>query len=199
MKRTAFALTVLTTTTLLTVTAFLLQAQEDTSPGGAAAEMPPMPQPQEEHSWLQQIVGEWETVTEIHMEPGQPPMKAEGTETVRAVGGFWVVGESWGEMMGMPFHGISTMGYDLEKEAFVGTWIDSMNSYLWNYVGTLSEDGKSLILSTEGPCPMTPGIHTKFQEVLEIKSPDHKVFTSSIQGEDGKWVKMIEVNARRKS
>lgn len=33
--------------------------------------------PQEEHRWLQKLVGEWSYETEIMMEPAQPPKKLQ--------------------------------------------------------------------------------------------------------------------------
>ena len=132
------------------------------------------------------------------MEPGKPAIKAKGTETSRLIGGFWVVGEGKGEMMNMPFTSVLTLGYDPDKKKYVGTWVDSMSSYLWKYEGTVDATGKILTLETEGPCPMAPGKLSKFREVTEFKSKDHRVFTSSILADDGKWTTMVTVNSHRK-
>lgn len=163
-----------------------------------AEEMPQMPAPVPEHAWLQQFVGTWESESEISMGAGQAPITAKGTEIARMVGGFWLVSEGRGEMMGQPFSNILTLGYNPEKKKYVGTWVDSMTSILWVYEGTVDASGKILTLETEGPCPMAPGKLSKFREVTEFKSKDHRVFTSSIQGEDGKWTTIVTVNSRRK-
>jgi hypothetical protein len=55
-------------------------------------------EPQKEHQWLQKLVGEWTYETEAMMSPDQPPERATGTESVRSIGGLWVVGEGQGEM-----------------------------------------------------------------------------------------------------
>ena len=57
-------------------------------------------EPQKEHRWLEQLVGEWTYEVESTMGPGQPPMKAEGTETVRSLGGLWTLAEGHGDMPG---------------------------------------------------------------------------------------------------
>jgi hypothetical protein len=159
---------------------------------------PPMPAPEKEHLWLQQFVGEWETEATATMEPGKPPMKCKGTESVRSVGGFWIVAENKGNFMDVPVTGAMTLGYDPEKKKYVGTWICSMSNYLWKYEGMVDESGKVLTLETEGPCPMAPDKISRFKDVMEFKSKNHRVLTSSMQEDDGKWVTFATINCRRK-
>jgi Protein of unknown function (DUF1579) len=154
--------------------------------------------PEKEHEWLQQAVGEWDVETEITMEPGQPPIKTKGTEKVRAIGGFWTIAEINGNFMDMTFTGVLTLGYDPEKKKYVGTWIDSMNNYMWKYVGSVDAAGKSLTLETKGPCPKAPGKLFNFKEVIEIKDKDHKVFTSAMQEDDGTWTTIMTAKYQRK-
>lgn len=164
-----------------------------------AQEPPQMPQPTKEHAWLQQFAGTWDYEVEIFMEPGKPPMKATGSEVARMIGGFWVVGESKGDMGGMTFTNITTFGYDPAKKKYVGTGFDSASSTLWQYEGTVDATGKILTFETEGPCPLRGGRMTKFRQVVEFKSKDHRIFTSSSLGDDGKWATQVIVNSRRKS
>jgi Protein of unknown function (DUF1579) len=163
-----------------------------------AQELPEMPAPQKEHQWLNQLVGEWDTEGEIYMEPGKPPLKSTGTENARMLGGFWLVCDVNGEFMQMAMEARLTLGYDPEKKKYVGTWVDSMTSYLWNYDGSLDESGKILTLNTEGPCPQRGGQMTEFKEVIEIKNKDERVFSSSMQEEDGKWTTLVKVHYHRK-
>src|SRR5687767_5350132 len=83
-----------------------------------AQEIPQMPPPVKEHAWLQQLVGEWESEMEVFMVPGQPAVKGKGSEVVRMLGGFWLVGEGKGEMMGMKMSSLLTLGYDPEKKKY---------------------------------------------------------------------------------
>jgi hypothetical protein len=164
-----------------------------------ADELKPRP-PAKEHLWLQQLAGEWDTEVAAVVEPGQPPKRSKGTESIRAVGGFWVLSEIQGTcpVLNLPFTSFLTLGYDQEQGEFVGTWVDSMSSYLWKYEGTLDPARNALTLETEGPCPMAPEKHSKFREVIELENKDHKVFTMSIQGADGEWVTMLTCNSRRR-
>lgn len=161
-----------------------------------AEEMPDMPQPVAQHAWLQQLVGQWESKVQM-FENGEPSDESQGTETVRPVGDFWIMAENRGDFMGQPFTGIQTLGFDPEKQQFVGTWVDSVTGYLWTYEGTLDEAEKALTLRTEGPCPLTPGDTVQFKEVLEVESDDHKTFTSSMQDEDGNWITVMKADYQR--
>ena len=81
------------------------------------AEQPPIQAaPQEEHLWLQQLVGEWTSEAEMTTVPGGPPETCKSTESVRSLGGLWILAEGRGEMPG----GVSatmlmTLGYDPGK------------------------------------------------------------------------------------
>jgi hypothetical protein len=178
--------------------AAVAQTQTQTQTQTPMPEMPKMPEPQKEHAWLKQLVGEWENEGNTEAVQGMPAMTFKGTETARQLGGFFVVTEGKGEMMGTQMQSLLTLGYDSDKKMYVGTWLDSMSHHLWKYEGSVDASGKTLTLNTEGPCPLAPGKILKFKEVLELKSPDHKVFTSTVELEPGKWQKMVTVNSRRK-
>jgi hypothetical protein len=160
---------------------------------------PQFPGPQKEHEWLNQLVGEWESEMEMITVPGQPPQKTKGKESVRAIGGLWIVSELTCQSPMGPMTALMTMGYDPQKKKYIGTWIDSMMNYMWHYEGTLDATGKILTLESEGPNMMDPTKLTKYMDVIEIKNADHKVMTSSAGGEDGKWITFGTTNFRRKS
>jgi hypothetical protein len=159
-------------------------------------EMPEMPKPQKEHAWLQKLAGEWDSKTEITA-PGQPPMKMKGEESSRMVGGFWYIAENTGEMFGTPYTGVMTLGYDPKSKKYIGTWVDSMGDYMWNYTGAVKD--KTIVLEAEGPCPLKPGKLSKFKETIELTDDNHKVFTSSIQEDNGSWTKMVTSKYTRKT
>lgn len=158
------------------------------------------PEQQNQHQWLQKLVGEWTYETEAKMGPDQPPEKATGTETVRSIGGLWILAEGEGEMPGCgKATTIMTIGYDPEKQHYVGTWIGSMMTYLWTYDGELDPTEKILTLSSEGPAMTGEGKLAKYQDVIEFKSDDHRVLTSHVLGDDGQWHGFMTANYRRKS
>lgn len=156
-------------------------------------------EPQQEHQWLQQLVGDWTFETECVMGPDKPPEKFQGTESVRSLGGLWVLCEGRGEM---PGGGVGTtlltLGYDPAKKQYLGTFIGSMMTHMWVYEGEVDATGKVLPLNTEGPSFTAEGKMTKYKDTIEIKSADHRVLTSQALGEDGKWHQFMTAHYRRK-
>ena len=160
-----------------------------------------LPEPSNEHRWLQKLVGKWTSECEAQMDPDQPPMTFKGTETVRSAGGLWTVGEGDGEMPGGGrATTIMTLGYDPVKRRFVGTFIGSMMTHLWLYEGALDGAGRVLTLDTEGPsCAGTPepGKMSRYKDAIEFKSDDHRVLTSAMRGDDGEWRTFMTAHYRR--
>jgi len=155
--------------------------------------------PTREHEWLQQLVGEWTYEGEATMEPGKPPETFKGTESVRSVGGLWVLGEGRGEM---PDGGMATtmltLGYDPQKRRYVGTWIGSMMAYLWIYDGSMDAAAKVLTLDAEGPGFAPDGALAKYQDVITLESEDHRVLRSRALRDDGTWNEFMTAHYRRK-
>jgi hypothetical protein len=156
-------------------------------------------EPQKEHHWLQKLVGEWTYETDCSMGPDQPPGEFTGTESVRSLGGVWVLCEGQGEMPGGgAATTIMTLGYDPVKKRYVGTFIGSMMTNLWVYEGELDVAGKVLTLDTDGPSFTAEGKMAKYKDVIEFKSDDHRTLSSNCLGDDGKWHSFMTANYRRK-
>jgi hypothetical protein len=156
-------------------------------------------EPQKDHQWLQKLVGEWTSEAEAAMGPDKPPEKFTGTETVRSIGGLWVVCEGRGEMPGGgTATTIMTLGYDPAKTLYVGTFIGSMMTHLWVYEGRLDPTAKVLTLDTEGPNFGAEGKTTQYKDAIGFKSDDHRVLTSHMLGEDGKWHPFMTAHYRRR-
>jgi hypothetical protein len=156
-------------------------------------------EPQEEHRWLEKLLGEWTLEAEATMAPGEPPVKTTGKESVRSLGGLWTVAEGEGEMPGGGTGtSIMTLGYDPQKKRYVGTWVGSMMTHLWVYEGSLDAAERVLTLDCEGPGFSGDGTLAKYRDVIEIKSDDHRVLTSHVQGEDGTWQAFMTAHYRRR-
>ena len=61
----------------------------------------------------------WLYEGEMTMEPDKPPVKFNGTENVRSLGGLWILAEGQGEMPGSgSATTILTLGYDPQRKRF---------------------------------------------------------------------------------
>lgn len=155
-------------------------------------------EPQKEHQWLQKLVGEWTYESDCRMGPDQPPMKSGGTESVRSIGGLWTLGEGRCEMPGGEAGTtIMTLGYDPARKRFVGTFVASMMTHLWIYDGELNAAGTVLTLDAEGPSFTGDGKMTKYQDIMEFKTDDHRILSSQWLGDDGRWVGFMTAHYRR--
>jgi hypothetical protein len=155
-------------------------------------------QPQKQHHWLDKFVGEWTFECEYSMGPDQPPSKSEGSEVVRSLGGLWTIGEGEGEMPdGNTGKTIMTLGYDPQRDRFIGTFVGSMMTHLWIYSGSLNATEKVLTLDTEGP-NFSQDAMTKYQDIIEFVSNDHRILKSQILGDDGNWNHFMTAHYKRK-
>lgn len=156
------------------------------------------PEPRDAHRWLQKLVGEWRWEMEAPMGPDQPPAKHEGTESVRPLGELWTIGEGSSQMPdGTPAKTVMTLGYDPERQRYVGTFIGSMMTFLWIYEGTLDASGRVLTLDAEGPDFSGQGKMAKYQDVIEWVSDDHRVLRSRMLQDSGEWQQFMEAHYRR--
>ena len=107
------------------------------------------PQPTAEHGLLAKHAGTWNVHCKFYMQPGEPPMECEATETVELVGPFWTLSTFRMDMGGMPFQGHATLGYEPEGQRWVSTWIDSMGPYLYTFTGCHDAGSDTLTMTGE--------------------------------------------------
>lgn len=151
-----------------------------------------------EHHWLTKLVGNWEFESECQPGPDQPPMKYKGAESVRSLGGAWTLCEGGGEMPGGGTGNmLMTLGYDPTKKRFVGTFIGSMMTFMWQYDGELDEAGKVLTLNAEGPNFAVEGKMAQYKDVITLESDDQRTLTSQFLGDDGQWHQFMKATYRR--
>ena len=91
----------------------------------SAQESPEMEKPGEHHKHLKIMTGTWDYQSKFHTVPGQI-VEMNGVEVAKMQsGGFWLISDFTGKIMGMPFHGHAVMGYEANKKKYIGTWADS--------------------------------------------------------------------------
>ncbi len=156
-----------------------------------------MPKPGPEHALLKQMEGTWDGAVKLVAEPGKPAMESKGVLTSKMdLGGFFLVTEFKGEMMGQNFTGKGMSGYDPTKKKYVGTWADSMGPWLMFLEGSFDKAGKTYTEIGDGP-DMT-GATVKYKMVTQIKGKDAMHFTVGMVGKDGKDQTVMTIDYKRK-
>jgi hypothetical protein len=111
--------------------------------------------PGEPHKLLANRAGSWSIKSRHWMEPDEPPVTFTGfCERKMILGGRYLQEEFAGEMMGNPFTGIGAIGYDNHSKKYVATWMDTMSTGIYFFVGTASPDGKTISMESRFDDPI---------------------------------------------
>mgnify|MGYP001284779025 CR=1 FL=1 len=154
--------------------------------------------PGQHHKHLEAMAGEWEAKTVWWMAPGAPANESSGTASSRMIlDGRFLYSSHKGEMMGMPFHGIGTWGYNNVSKKYECSWIDNFGTMTMFMVGDCSADGKVFKLEAKFIDPMT-GQDSYMKETCTITGPDSyklEMYGPSPTGEGD--FKMMEITFKK--
>jgi hypothetical protein len=155
--------------------------------------------PGEIHKQLGKMAGDWTFTNKMWMAPGQPPMESAGTMHAEAILGGRYVQTAWkGSVMGQPFEGQGTEGYDNIAKQYVTSWVDNMGTGIMHSVGTCEDGGKKCTVVGESSDPMSGGKVTMKSVLTWI---DDNSFKKEMYGKDpasGQEMKMMEIVVQRK-
>jgi hypothetical protein len=154
--------------------------------------------PGEQQKKLARLAGDWTFTNTFWMAPGQPPMTSSGTmHGVLLMGGRYVEHTWTGSMMGMPFEGRGTEGYDNVGKQFVTSWVDNMGTGIVHSTGTCDEAVKVCTYTGDMWDPMS-GKKTTSKSVITWIDDNNFKNEFYGPGPDGKEAKMMEIMAKRK-
>ncbi|MEM7313075.1 MAG: DUF1579 family protein [Planctomycetota bacterium] len=152
----------------------------------------PTPNGPKGFEWLKQFEGTWANI------PDDPNSGVENaTVSARLIGQNWLVNVHRADFAGMKFEAIQTLGYDKKKKLFVGTWVDSMMKFRWEYTGSLDKSGKKIILNADGPDMQNAEIMREYRDTYEFKSKDEILATSQMKNPEGKWNTFMTATFKR--
>lgn len=183
-------LLLLATTVLLTASTY---AQDDME-AMQTAWMEYM-QPGEVHQLLASYNGEWKADMTMYM-PGSEPMKMQSTATFEMVmDGRFQKGTYAGDMMGMPFEGVSTVGYNNARQMFESTWMDNSGTGITYSEGKWDARTRTIEFKGMMTDPMTKTTNP-FREVVTLTDENtHKM--EMYETKEGKETKTMEINFTR--
>ncbi|HMJ48553.1 MAG TPA: DUF1579 domain-containing protein [Ferruginibacter sp.] len=156
--------------------------------------------PGDMHKMLASWNGTWSGETTMWESEGAAPRQSSGTAVNSMIfGDRYQTSTHKGNMMGMPFEGRSTMGYDNATKKFVSTWIDTWSTGIMNMSGNWDATTKTLNMSGTMPDICRPGKECTLREVFTVV--DDNTQRMEMYGPDpktGKEYKMMEIKMTRK-
>lgn len=155
--------------------------------------------PGDAHKMLAKSDGNWTAQTTMWMKAGASPTTSTGAMSNKMImGGRYQASSFSGNMMGMPFEGMGTTGYDNFKKKYISTWIDNMGTGIMKMEGTwdnasktISFTGKCINPANGRECDMRE-VYTYVDdnnEMMEMYGPDSQT---------GKEYKTMEIKLTRK-
>jgi hypothetical protein len=154
--------------------------------------------PGPEHQGMAANAGTWTATVTMWQAPGAPPQISQGTSKRRmALGGRVMVDEWTGTMMGMPFEGLGTTGYDNASKKWWGTWSDNFSTGVMTSSGTCDADPKKGCKYTGSFIDPITGKESKNRMNVAWPSPDEERMEMFMTGPDGKEFKGMEIVAKR--
>lgn len=151
------------------------------------------------HELLKQFVGHWESKAECNFGPDAGLVESSGTIDSKMIGGLWMVSDLQIKMPGMDMTGQMTLGYDPEKDLYVGTWVDSVMNHIWHYKGTVDESGTRFTLNASGPAMDGSDTPTDYRDIYDFVADGEIKTTSLTRTADGEWVTFMTGESTRTS
>lgn len=142
---------------------------------------------------LSKYAGTWKAKSTFWMSPGTEPMVSEVTTVSEMIlGGRYLSTKISGNMMGMPFEGMSVEGYDNAAKVFMTTWIDNMGSGIIYMTGKWDEAAKQINYTGKTVDPMSSN-WIDVRQVVTYNADGSVKMEMYGPGPDGKEFKTMEI------
>lgn len=153
--------------------------------------------PGEPHKMLAEETGTWDCEMTLWMEPGAKPEKYKSVAEVKMVmGGRYQEGVYKGDMMGMPFEGKSTVGYNNASKEFTTTFMDNMGTGIMVSKGTYDKATKTIKSKGETVNPIDGKKSAYREEYTFVDTNTRKLTMYDIH--EGKEFKSMEMTMKRR-
>jgi hypothetical protein len=156
--------------------------------------------PGEVHKLMASWNGNWDGEVSMWMSPDAPPMVSKSkTVNKMIMGGRYQQSNHSGDMMGMPFEGQATMGYDIAKKEFTSTWLDNVGTGTMITTGTWDAATKTINLKGKMVNPEAgDGREQNVREVFKIIDDNTQIMEMYCDGMDSKEFKTMEIKYTRR-
>jgi hypothetical protein len=149
------------------------------------------------HEMIAKDNGTWNEEVTMWMDPSAPPTKSTATVVnTMILGGRYQQSQHNGNFNGMPFEGVSMLGYDNAKKVFVTTWADNMGTGIMSMEGKWDEGTKTVVFKGKSVDPAT-GKDMNVKETFK-KIDDNTQMVEMFNIVGGKEIKTMEIKLTRK-
>jgi len=153
--------------------------------------------PGDAHKMMAAEEGKWNNEMTFWMGAGGEPTKATTTAEIKMImGGRYQEATYKGDMMGMPFEGRSTIGFDNSTKEVVSTWIDNMGTGMLVTRGEYDEATKTITSAGRMVDPIT-GKERKVREIYTIVDDNTRKMEMFETLEGGNEYKSMEIVMKR--
>ena len=154
--------------------------------------------PSDIHKEMAKWDGEWTEEIQMWMAPGAPVQSMQASCVNKMVmGGRYQESKHTGTFMGMPFEGVSTIGYDNARKVLVSSWVDNMGTGMIYMEGTWNEATKSAEFKGKATDPAT-GKAVDTRQVVKIVDDNTQIMEQYTTPVGGKEYKSMEIKFTRK-
>ncbi len=154
--------------------------------------------PNERHQALAPMVGEFAAEAKMYMGGPEAPPEVSKCESSNE----WILGGRQlrttfkGDFGGHPFEGVGYFGFDIPRDVYVGTWMDTMCTMIMFHEGPHTGDDK--VIEMRGEFVNAMGQRIKDRHVTRIKDNDHHTFEMYHTGPDGNEMLVGEISYTRR-
>ncbi|RYY59412.1 MAG: DUF1579 domain-containing protein [Chitinophagaceae bacterium] len=152
----------------------------------------------EEHKGLASSEGSWTGKATMWMGKGAPPIMSDMKMDVKMLlGGRYQESTYSGDMGGMPFSGVATIGYDNYKKKYFSTSVDNMGTGMIYMEGWYDPATKTYTFDGDYPNPAN-GVTCHLKQVYKIVDADTEIM--EMWGPDqttGEMYKTMVINFTR--
>jgi hypothetical protein len=153
--------------------------------------------PGKEHQTLAKMNGNWVYTSKMWMDPAGEPQTTQGTATCEMLlEGRYSQMKVNGNVMGMPFNGISLTAFDNGKKLWLTTWVDNMGTGVMYGEGTYDESTKSIVFKGKMYDPMA-GKDMDYKQTMKFID-DNTMGMDMFTVVDGKDIRNMEIRYTRK-
>jgi len=151
--------------------------------------------PTDMHKMMASWNGTWNGKVLQWHKAGMEPVTSNATSVNKMVmGGRYQLGNFSGQMMGMPFEGMSIMAYDNARKVFISTWIDNMGTGLMTMEGNWDDATRTMTMSGKMVDPgRGDGREISARQIYRIVDDRNHVMEMYGPGDDGKEFKWMEI------